>query len=73
MPKYDGWALKNKQGSLLIWTVGYTRREVLNKLGCEDVLNKLSDWERTEIREQGCKIVKVKLIEVTGKSVGVAK
>lgn len=53
MAKYDGWILKNKWGSLLLWTAGSTRREVTMKL------RRRENWKK-----EGHKIVKIKLIEV---------
>lgn len=57
MNKFDGWILKNPHGSLLIWSAAWRRKGVasrINELG--------GDWE--DSKKQGCKIVKVKLIEV---------
>ena len=57
MKKYDGWILKSKGGSLLMWTFETTRREVITKkIG-------IDRWEKAW-KHQGCKLVKVKLMEV---------
>lgn len=53
--KYDGWIVKERWGSLLLSTIAYTEGQVIANIG-------YGKWE--EWRRQGCKIVKVKLIEV---------
>ena len=53
MKKYDGWCVKNKYGTLLIWTFRDTKKEV------KDTVNR---WQ--VLREGNVKIVKVKLVEV---------
>ena len=51
--KYDGWIVKNKWGSLLMWTIGGTRSEVKYNINhC--------DWKL----QKAFKIIKVKLMEV---------
>ena len=53
MEKYDGWIVKNKWGSLLMWTIGGTKREVKYNIDhC--------DWKL----QKTFKIIKVKLVEV---------
>lgn len=57
MEKYDGWTLKTKRGVLLTYYLERTRKEVIQKkIG-------IDRWEKAW-KHQGCKIVKVKLIEV---------
>ncbi len=53
MAKHDGWIMKNKWGSLLLWTIG------LNK---KDVKREVPNWR--EWIKEGHKIVKVKFVEV---------
>ena len=56
MAKYDGWTLKTKRGALLTYYLERTRRQVIqNKIG----IDRWKAW-----KHQGCKIVKVKLVEV---------
>ncbi len=53
MGKYDAWIVRNRCGSLLLWTIGGTRREVKYNINhC--------DWKL----QKTFKIVKVKLVEV---------
>ena len=56
MEKYDGWAIKTKEGRLLMWSASRTRTELVQEIAGEDY------W-RVQRRE-GAKIVKVKLVEV---------
>ena len=51
MAKYDGWVIKTKEGSLLFWTFGKTRKETRKKVY----------WV---VESQGHKLVKVKFMEV---------
>ncbi len=53
MAKYDGWIVKNRWGSLLRWTMGYTIRGVKRKVP------HLEAWKK-----EGHKIVKFKIVEV---------
>ena len=53
MAKYDGWIVKNKWGSLLRWTMGYTIKDVKRKVPT------LKEWLK-----QGHKLVKFKIVEV---------
>ncbi len=53
--KYDGWILKNKRGTFCTYFFESRKRDVIQKIGDRR-------WEAWE--SQGCKIVKVKLIEV---------
>ena len=56
MAKYDGWMLKNERGALLVAYFGYTRRHIiLEQIGAKR-------WEAW--KHQGCKIVKIKFVEV---------
>lgn len=55
MAEHNGWVMKNKWGSLLIWTAGYLKRDVIEKIGKEQY----REWKRL-----GHKIVKAKLTEV---------
>lgn len=55
MKKYDGWTLKNRYGSLLFHYLKYTRKGVIREIGVDRWLG----W-----KEQGDKIVKVRLVEV---------
>ena len=52
MEKYDGWIIKDKRGSFLLWTLGRTKSEVTGN-------RNLKVWKK-----MGHKIVKVKLMEV---------
>ena len=57
MAKYDGWTLKNKRGTLLTYYFAENRSEVIrNKIGVDR-------WEKAW-KHQGCKIVKIKFMEV---------
>lgn len=52
--KYDGWALKNKWGSILLWTIGESRREARRKV---------PHWK--ELAKEGHKIIKIKVVEAS--------
>lgn len=54
---YDGWVIKNKWGSLLFWTFGLTKRDVLSKMN--DI-----GWFKEGFKEGEVQVVKVKFIEV---------
>lgn len=54
--EYDGWAIKNKEGRLLMWSATRTRTNLVQEIAGEDY------WRIR--RRQGEKIVKVKLVEV---------
>ena len=54
MREYEGWALKNKYGTILLWTVGRRRKDVLNKF----------NRNLKELKKIGYKIVKVRIIEI---------
>ena len=53
--KYDGWIVRNKWGSFLLWTMGYLKRDVIKIVGKEE----WRSWNK-----EGHQIVKVKLVEV---------
>lgn len=55
--KYDGWAMKNRYGSILQWTFRELKREVILLIGGLEIYHE--EW----IGESH-KIVKVKLVEV---------
>lgn len=55
--KYDGFAIKNKWGTILLWTAAYLKRDVIKKLGG------LKDYQE-RWKKHGHKIVKVRLVEV---------
>lgn len=55
MAKYDGWILKNKWGSFLSYYFANRRRDVVERIGS-------LRWEAW--KHQGCKIVKIKFVEV---------
>ena len=59
MKKYDGWVLKNKEGSLLMQTFARTRKEVIENY---EGTFRVGNWKAC--RNSGdLKIVKVKLEE----------
>ena len=60
MQNHNAWVLKTRYGSFLLWTIGYTKKDVLNKL------YEHSNWK--VLKKDGCKIVKVKFIEIIGAS-----
>ena len=53
---FNGWAIKNKWGSILLWTVGETKKEVIGKTGGLPSYQKR--W-----RDKGHKAIKIKVIE----------
>jgi len=53
MKKYDGWIIKNKWGSLLMWTMALTKYGVKRKV---------PNWK--EWIKEGHKLVKIKLVEI---------
>ena len=55
MKNYDGWIIRNKWGSFLLWTFCYLKRDVIEKLGQE----KYRQWKK-----EGHRLIKVKLVEV---------
>ena len=57
MKKYDGWAVRNKWGTILIRTAAFLKRDVIGKLGGKE------SYERWKM--EGHKIVKIKLMEVS--------
>jgi len=63
MQKHNGWVLKNRYGSLLIWSASERRKGVLEK----------ADESLKELKSEGCEVVKVRLTEVTGKSARIEK
>jgi len=54
MREGEGWALKNKYGTILLWTVSYKRKDVLNKF----------NRNLKELKKIGCKVVKIRIIEI---------
>ena len=58
MKKFDGWMLKNRRGSLLMWSISWLRKDVIEKI------NKFDDNRWKDLRKDGCKIVKVRMVEV---------
>jgi len=63
MKKHNGWVLKNRWGSLLIWSAGYRKIDVLDKVG----------RNLKALKNEGCEIVKVRLTEIKGKSIRIEK
>ena len=53
MKENEGWALKNKYGTILLWTVSYKRKDVLSK----------THRSLKTVRSNGGEIVKVRIIE----------
>lgn len=56
MAENNGWAIKNRWGTILLWTVGYLRKDVIEKVGGLQAYEE--DW-----RDRGHKIIKIKLVE----------
>ncbi len=50
------WAIKNKWGSILTWTIAYLRRDVIGKVG--GLLNYQRNW-----KDKGHEIIKVKIVD----------
>ena len=44
MKKYDGWAVRNKWGTILIRTAASLKRDVIGKLGGKDALSAHCPW-----------------------------
>jgi len=53
---FSAWAIKNKWGSILVWTVGELKKDVIESVGG------LPDYQR-HWRDNGHKAIKIKIIE----------
>ena len=60
MKENEGWAFKNKHGLLLMWSIGETRRGVLEKVYSKFLFRR----SLKSLEADGYKIVKVKIIEI---------
>lgn len=53
----EGWVIKNSYGSLLLWSAGWRRKDVLNKAGKSLRI----------LRIEGCEVVKIRVLELAEK------
>ena len=57
--KYDGWAIRNREGSLILWSFQETKEEMIRKFE-----SRYDDHWETLKEKYGFRIVKAKLVEV---------